>query len=68
MKEKIRNIDLGKLSLILTCILSLIRIGREVYELILERKQANEIETRLGMVEVSCAIMDGRINSLEKVR
>ena len=66
MKEKIRNINWGKLSLILTCILSLIRIGREVYELIVERKKRDEIEARLGMVEVSCAIMEGRIDSLEE--
>ena len=68
MKEKIRNIDLGKLSLILACLLSVIRIGREVYELVTEIKTRDKIEARLGMIDLSCSIMEGRITFLEKMR
>lgn len=68
MKEKIRDIDLGKLSLILTCILSLMRIGREVYELVTEIRTKDKIEARLGMIDHSFSIMEGRITFLEKMR
>ena len=63
MKKKI---DWATMSLVLASILSIIRIYKEIKDMVDRKKEYEEIEQRLDQIDVSCEIMEGRITFIEK--